>query len=649
MISVQTSGEESREENRDVKYPPDIINLVVDGVVKRGIIVAINPMKILSRSIRRAFNPTCVMRIKKFVVMVLLLVSATHSSHGQTYGQALNATNLTWTSPFQNPWFVTTIPSQTHDGVSAARSPFLVGSGTSTLQTTINGPGKISFWWNVGFDACTLSFMANSVVQTNIYQWGGWRQETFYFGAGTFALAWVNSASSGSGTAYLDEVTYIPGAFAPEFTFQPLSQSQVQGLDTMMAVAVQGTPPFSYQWRFNGTNISGATNSFVVITNTQQVNLGSYRVVVTNSAGSVTSAVASLEFGEVAAWGQVDSVGWASATNGLTYIMGIAAGGSHNLALTTGGGVLGWGKNFAGETSIPQDLTNVIGLASDSGNCIAIMSNGEIVTWGGDGYGPTGITNKPAGLTNVVSIALGMTHALALKSDGTITAWGNNFSSQTNVPIGLSNVVSVAAGTRHNLAVKADGTISAWGENFFGQANVPVGLSNVVSVAGGWSHSMALKSDGTVRVWGNNTYGQTNAPAVLTNVVAIDAGWYFNVALKSDGTVIAWGYNNYGQTNVQSKLTNVVAISAASSHAIALVANGPPVSNAEMSNPTLSTNGFSVSVPTQSGRVYRLEYKSSLADVEWTALPLVAGNGTNLVLTDSTSPGSQRFYRVRRW
>ena len=60
MISVQTSGEESREENRDVKYPPDIINLVVDGVVKRGIIVAINPMKILSRSIRRAFNPTCV-------------------------------------------------------------------------------------------------------------------------------------------------------------------------------------------------------------------------------------------------------------------------------------------------------------------------------------------------------------------------------------------------------------------------------------------------------------------------------------------------------------------------------------------------------------------------------------------------------------
>ncbi len=201
----------------------------------------------------------------------------------------------------------------------------------------------------------------------------------------------------------------------------------------------------------------------------------------------------------------------------------------------------------------------------------------------------------------------------------------------------------------HSLAVKSDGTVVAWGYNGSGQTNVPVGLSNVVGVAGGLYHSVALVGDGTVRAWGYNAFGQTNVPTSLTNAVAIDAGWHFNVALKSDGTVVTWGQNTVGQASVPSKLTNVVAVSAAFNHTLALVGNAPPVTNAQMSNPTLSTNGFSVSVPTQSGRVYRMEHKSSLADAEWTALPLVAGNGINLVLTDSTAAGSQRFYRVRRW
>jgi hypothetical protein len=54
-------------------------------------------------------------------------------------------------------------------------------------------------------------------------------------------------------------------------------------------------------------------------------------------------------------------------------------------------------------------------------------------------------------------------------------------------------------------------------------------------------------------------------------------------------------------------------------------------------------------LPTESGRVYTLEYKNSLMDLDWIALPLVAGNGTNLVLTDPSATNSQRVYRVRRW
>ncbi len=68
-----------------------------------------------------------------------------------------------------------------------------------------------------------------------------------------------------------------------------------------------------------------------------------------------------------------------------------------------------------------------------------------------------------------------------------------------------------------------------------------------------------------------------------------------------------------------------------------------------MRQPEYTATGFKVTVPSQSGRVYRLEYKNSMADATWTPLPLVAGNGTDLVLTDLAVVNSQRFYRVRRW
>ena len=98
-----------------------------------------------------------------------------------------------------------------------------------------------------------------------------------------------------------------------------------------------------------------------------------------------------------------------------------------------------------------------------------------------------------------------------------------------------------------------------------------------------------------------------------------------------------------------ANLTNVAAIAAGGSHSLALIGDGPPVLHVPLSNPTTSSNGFSVSLPTQSGRVYRLEYKEPLSDTNWKALPLVAGNGRVRVLTDSTASGGQRFYRVRRW
>jgi len=82
----------------------------------------------------------------------------------------------------------------------------------------------------------------------------------------------------------------------------------------------------------------------------------------------------------------------------------------------------------------------------------------------------------------------------------------------------------------------------------------------------------------------------------------------------------------------------------------ALVGSAPPVVRASVSDVSFSGNGFSLKVPSQSGRVYQLQYKNSADDVSWSSLPLVAGSGKTITLTDGTAGSSkQMIYRVLRW
>lgn len=80
----------------------------------------------------------------------------------------------------------------------------------------------------------------------------------------------------------------------PSITSQPLSQTNAFGGNTTFTVVAAGSTPLAYQWRFFGTNLSGATTTSLTLTNLQTTNAGNYTVVITNTYGSVTSAVASL-------------------------------------------------------------------------------------------------------------------------------------------------------------------------------------------------------------------------------------------------------------------------------------------------------------------------------------------------------------------
>ena len=67
------------------------------------------------------------------------------------------------------------------------------------------------------------------------------------------------------------------------------------GQTATFTVVAAGTPPLSYQWQKGTTNITGATSASYTTPATQQSDSGStFRVVVTNSAGSITSNSATL-------------------------------------------------------------------------------------------------------------------------------------------------------------------------------------------------------------------------------------------------------------------------------------------------------------------------------------------------------------------
>jgi uncharacterized lipoprotein YddW (UPF0748 family) len=80
----------------------------------------------------------------------------------------------------------------------------------------------------------------------------------------------------------------------PTLGVQPQSQSAKVGTDVTFSVQADGTEPLNYQWRFNGTNLAGATESSFTRTQVQTNQAGTYSVLVTNVAGSMTSSNATL-------------------------------------------------------------------------------------------------------------------------------------------------------------------------------------------------------------------------------------------------------------------------------------------------------------------------------------------------------------------
>src|SRR5580692_7589521 len=82
---------------------------------------------------------------------------------------------------------------------------------------------------------------------------------------------------------------------APAISAQPANQTVTAGQTATFTVMVSGTSPFTYQWLKNNANISGATAASYTTPATLAADTGAkFDVIVSNSAGSATSAMATL-------------------------------------------------------------------------------------------------------------------------------------------------------------------------------------------------------------------------------------------------------------------------------------------------------------------------------------------------------------------
>jgi hypothetical protein len=401
-----------------------------------------------------------------------------------------------------------------------------VAGTLATFGASATGSVPLSFQWqfngaNIG-GATDSNLTLNNVQPTD---------------AGNYRVVVTNSAGSVTSAVAVLTVWVPPGIAS-----QPQSRTNMVGSAAGFDVAANGTVPLSYQWRFNGANIGGATGVNFTIGTVQASDAGNYSVAVTNAAGSVTSAVAILTV-------------WVPPAitfqpQSRTNVVGTSAGFTVSASGTTPFGYQ-WqfnGANIGGATGASLTIGNV--QSSDAGNYSVVITNvvGSVTS----GVAvltvlvPPAITAQPQNRTNVVGTSAGF----SIAASGTVPLnyqWqfnGANISGATGISLTLNNVQASDAGNYSVVVTNTGGSITSavavltvWVPPSI--ASQPQSRTNVV----GTSAALSVAANGTAPFayqWqfnGGNLGGATGATFTIGNVQSSDAGTYAVVVTNSAGSV----------------------------------------------------------------------------------------------------------------
>ncbi len=273
----------------------------------------------------------------------------------------------------------------------------------------------------------------------------------------------------------------------PAVTAPPRPRSVDPGTNVTFSVTATGAATLKYQWRFNGTNIAGATNATYTRTNVQVATAGDYSVAVTNTYGGTTSGVARLVVNTPPPW---------QVTFSETFETNNSTG--WNLFQGSGNAVsdytVDWSYDYGALAYVMNGVTNFIPPAPNSGGTtrgvkLTVNKNNAVAAPAGVSLYPkdvnltgdyaircdvwlnyNGVAGGSDGSTEFASVGINHTgtrvnwgSAAAVSSDGLWFAWDgeggttSDYRAYTGIPVGAALQLTIdQAGLDANGATSDD-------------------------------------------------------------------------------------------------------------------------------------------------------------------------------------------------
>ena len=343
--------------------------------------------------------------------------------------------------------------------------------------------------------------------------------------AGAYTVVLTNAVGSvTSSIAVLTVNTVV-------ITNQPLSLTLAAGYNATFNIGAAGLPPIAYQWRKDGLEITGATNTSYAIVNVEPNHAGAYSVVVSNPVGRVISSNADLAVivpytfstfaGQVRSSGTNDGAGGAARFNlphgvavdsaGNVYV---AEDGNHAIRRITPDGVVSTFAGLAGTSGTNDGLGSVArffrpwGVAVESGNNVYVADAGNHtirkITPDGTVSTLAGSAGQPGSADGPTSAArFYLPSSLAVDSSGNVyVADTENSTIRKITPDGM---VTTLAGRPYCCNTLRDGPGSA--ARFFEPSGVAVDHAGNIYVADGGNNAIRkITPDGVVTTLAGRPY-----------------------------------------------------------------------------------------------------------------------------------------------